>query len=260
MSEPVSNRGEGTAVAELSVDVRQVEDAEAPEAQLGAAKPARRRLKPRTRIALAVIGAIALISAAVIIVRMVTDASTYVTTNNATIDGTQIVVAAPASGTLTGWNLSLGAQMRADQAVGRIAVPAGYSQPQTLARAPAAGVVAVNNGVNGAFVAAGTQLAIAYDPQNVYVTARVEETAIGDVKEGRPVDISVDAFPGTPLTGRVVEIKTGAAGVFSLFPQSNSSGNFQKVTQVIPVTIAIDDRQGLALVPGMNVTAKIHKQ
>ena len=47
--------------------------------------------------------------------------------------------------------------------------------------------------------------------------------------------------------------------MFSLFPQSNSSGTFQKVTQVIPVKISIDDLQGLNLVPGMNVTVKIHK-
>jgi multidrug resistance efflux pump len=133
-------------------------------------------------------------------------------------------------------------------------------QPQLLVRAPADGVVAVNNGVNGAFVAAGTQLAIAYNPSDVFVTARVDETDINDVRIGQAVDISVDAFPNTTLTGHVVEIKTGAAGVFSLFGQSNTTGNFQKVTQVIPVKISIDDRQNLALVPGMNVTAKIHKK
>jgi multidrug resistance efflux pump len=54
-------------------------------------------------------------------------------------------------------------------------------------------------------------------------------------------------------------VKTGAAGVFSLFPQSNTSGNFQKVTQVIPVKITIDDLKNLPLVPGMNVTVKIHR-
>ncbi|HKN45206.1 MAG TPA: hypothetical protein VJW23_14935, partial [Propionibacteriaceae bacterium] len=61
------------------------------------------------------------------------------------------------------------------------------------------------------------------------------------------------------LTGRVAEVKAGAAGVFSLFPQSNTSGNFQKVTQVIPVKITIDDLKNLPLVPGMNVTVKIHR-
>ncbi|MGH3588607.1 MAG: efflux RND transporter periplasmic adaptor subunit, partial [Pseudonocardia sp.] len=57
----------------------------------------------------------------------------------------------------------------------------------------------------------------------------------------------------------VREVQGGAAGVFSVFPESNTSGNFQKVTQVIPVTIDIQNPEGLPLVPGMNVTVKIHK-
>ena len=117
----------------------------------------------------------------------------------------------------------------------------------------------MDNGVEGGFVTAGTQLAIAYDG-----AGRVRHRP-GRRDRHRPciraqaVKIAVDAFPDAQLTGRVAEVKTGAAGVFSLFPQSNSSGNFQKVTQVIPVKITIDDLQGLALVPGMNVTVKIRR-
>jgi multidrug resistance efflux pump len=132
-------------------------------------------------------------------------------------------------------------------------------QPQLVIRSPADGTVAVDNGVEGSFVTAGTQLAIAYDSSGVFVTARVKETDIDRVQVGRAVDISVDAFPGEHLTGIVAEVKTGAAGVFSLFPQSNTSGNFQKVTQVIPVKITINDRKNLPLVPGMNATVKIHR-
>jgi multidrug resistance efflux pump len=73
------------------------------------------------------------------------------------------------------------------------------------------------------------------------------------------VDFTVDAFPDAKFTGVVREIQSGAAGQFSLFPQSNTTGNFQKVTQVVPVKVAIDDLHGLALVPGMNVVVKIHK-
>lgn len=91
------------------------------------------------------------------------------------------------------------------------------------------------------------------------MTARVDETEINDVHVGAPVKISVDAFPNAQLTGQVAEIKIGAAGVFSPFGQSNTTGNFQKVTQVIPVKITIDDLEGLALAPGMNVTARIHR-
>ena len=49
------------------------------------------------------------------------------------------------------------------------------------------------------------------------------------------------------------------AAAVKKFPQANSSGSFQKVTQVIPVRVGIDDLHGLNLVPGMNVTVKIHR-
>lgn len=111
----------------------------------------------------------------------------------------------------------------------------------------------------GAYVTAGTQLAVAYDFSTIYVTARVDETDIDDVHPGQLVDIEVDAFPGADLTGTVREVQGGAAGVFSILPESNTSGNFQKVTQVIPVEITIDQPGDLALVPGMNVTVKIHR-
>ncbi|MGH3782003.1 MAG: hypothetical protein ACRDRO_15635 [Pseudonocardiaceae bacterium] len=61
------------------------------------------------------------------------------------------------------------------------------------------------------------------------------------------------------MTGYVREVRGGAAGEFSLFPEANTSGNFQKVAQVIPVKVALEDRRGLDLVPGMNVTVHIHK-
>ena len=117
----------------------------------------------------------------------------------------------------------------------------------------------IDDGVEGAFVTAGTPLAIAYDLSDVYVTARVDETDIDDVRPGQSVDIEVDAFSEADLTGTVREIQGGAAGEFSPFPRSNTGGNYQKVTQVIPVKIVLDDTQGLALVPGMNVTVKIRK-
>jgi multidrug resistance efflux pump len=117
----------------------------------------------------------------------------------------------------------------------------------------------VDNGVDGSYVTAGTQLAVAYDFSTIYVTARVDETDINDVHVGALVDIDVDAYSNTPITGVVTEVQGAAAGVFSLFPQSNSSGNFQKVTQVIPVKIAFTNTGGVPVVPGMNVTVHIHK-
>jgi len=180
-----------------------------------------------------------------------------VSTDNAQVDGTQIPIVAPASGTLIDWTATEGAELRRDQPVGRVQLQGAYAQPQLTVRAPAAGTVATSETTEGAYVTAGTQLAIAYDPADTYITARVDETDLSAVRVGEPVQISVDAYPETPLTGSVQEIRNGAAAVFSPFPQSNSGGNFQKVTQVIPVKVTIDDAEGLALLPGMNVTANI---
>lgn len=219
----------------------------------------RRPLKRSTKIRLLVILVIAVLAAAAFGVYYIFNTSNYVTTDNAQIDGNQISINAPATGTLINWRGQQGTELHKNAPVGRIEIQSGYVQPQLVIRSPADGTVAVDNGVEGSFVTAGTQLAVAYDSSGVFVTARVKETDIDRVQVGRAVDISVDAFPGEHLTGIVAEVKTGAAGVFSLFPQSNTSGNFQKVTQVIPVKITINDRKNLPLVPGMNATVKIHR-
>ena len=232
-------------------------DKEAPSAEPEA--PAKRKMKRSTRIGLVLVLVIAVLAAAGFVAYYILDTRNYVTTDNAQIDGNQISVNAPTSGTLIDWRGQQGAQLRKDASVGRIEMDGGFVQPQRVIRAPADGVIAVDNGVEGSYVQAGTQLAVAYDGSAIYVTARVDETDINDVRTGQLVDISVDAFPSTELGGRVLEVQSGAAGVFSLFPQANTSGNFQKVTQVIPVKIGIDDLKDLPLVPGMNVTVKIHR-
>ena len=224
------------------------------------AAPGRRKLKRSTRIALVVLLIVALVAAGGFATSYFLNARNFVSTDNAQIDGEKIVVNAPTTGTLVDWRATEGTVLNEAQVVGRIKIQGGFVQPLMSIRAPADGTVAVDNGVPGAFVTVGTQLAVAYDFDKIFVTARVEETDITQVHLGQRVDITVDAFPNTQLAGQVREIQGGAAAVFSLFPQSNSSGNFQKVTQVIPVKIALEDAQGLDLVPGMNVTVRIHKR
>ena len=224
-----------------------------------AAPAGRRRMKRSTRISLLVILVVAVLAGAAITASYLIDAQNYVTTDNAQIDGDKISVNAPTSGTVVDWKAMQGSQLQKDHIVGRIRIQGGFVQPQMPVRAPADATVVVDNAVEGSYVTAGTELAVAYDFSKIFVTARVDETEIDDVRAGQRVDISVDAFPGADLTGTVREVQGGAAGVFSIFPEANTSGNFQKITQVIPVKISIDDPGSLALVPGMNVTAKIHK-
>jgi multidrug resistance efflux pump len=221
--------------------------------------PPRRGLKRSTRIALIVIAIVAVLAGGAFGVSYLLNARNYVSTDNAQIDGDKISINAPATGTLLDWTATQGADVHKGRSVGRIEIQDGFAAPQMPIKAPGDGTVAVDNGVVGTYVTTGTQLAVAYNLDNIYVTARVDETDVKAVHPGQLVDIDVDAYPNAHITGRVVEVQGGAAGVFSLFPQSNTGGNFQKVTQVIPVKIALTSLPQVDLVPGMNVTVHIHK-
>lgn len=221
--------------------------------------PPRRGLKRSTRIALIVIAIVALLAGSAFGVSYFLTARNYVSTDNAQIDGDKISVNAPAAGTLLDWTATQGADVHKGQSVGRIEIQGGFAAPQMPIKAPGDGTVAVDNGVIGTYVTTGTQLAVAYNLNNIYVMARVDETDVKAVRPGQLVDIDVDAYPDAHVTGQVVEVQGGAAGVFSLFPQSNTGGNFQKVTQVIPVKIVLTSLPPVDLVPGMNVTVHIHK-
>jgi multidrug resistance efflux pump len=232
---------------------------ERPTTGAAAPKPGKRPLKRSTRIGLTVIGILTLIAILGFSGTYFFYSRNYVSTDNAQVDGDKITVVAPASGYLTDWAGSQGTQVKRDELLGRIKMTGGFVASLKAIRSPGAGTIAVDNGIEGSFVTVGTQLAAAYDLQSIYVTARVEETDVDDVHVGAPVDIDVDAFPGAQVTGRVTEIQNSAATQFDLFPEQNSSGNFQKETQMIPVKIALTSTDSRPLLPGMNVTVEIHK-
>ncbi|MFX3619567.1 MAG: HlyD family secretion protein [Sporolactobacillus sp.] len=186
-------------------------------------------------------------------------ATSYVKTDNAAVSGQAVSIAAPTSGRLVSWSADQGKKFNQNQTLGRIASQGTDGKPvQTAVKMPEGATIALNSAVKNTFVAAGTQLAEAYDLKGLYVTANIDETNIDQVKAGQKVDLSIDAYPGTKFTGRVSKIGTATAGTFSLIANSNSNGNFTKVTQVVPVKITLDDFKGEKLLPGMNVTVKIH--
>jgi multidrug resistance efflux pump len=187
------------------------------------------------------------------------DAHRFVRTDNAQIDGDRIPVTASASGILVDWRVVQGAALRRHQMLGRIRLQDGFPSPERVLRAPEDGTVALANVVEGAYVTAGTELAVAYDLSRVFVTARVDETDIDAVQPGNQVDIYVDGYPRAGLAGYVREIQGGTSGTFSTADPENTTGSFQKLTQVIPVKIAITNAGDRTLVPGMNVTVAIHK-
>lgn len=97
-------------------------------------------------------------------------------------------------------------------------------------------------------------------PNDVFITANYKETQIGNMRPGQPVDIKVDAYKGLTFHGKVLSINPASQNTYALVPAQNSTGNFVKVTQRIPVKIVFDrdtDLQRYPMRPGMSVTASV---
>ncbi|MED1204719.1 efflux RND transporter periplasmic adaptor subunit [Heyndrickxia acidicola] len=185
--------------------------------------------------------------------------ATYLSTDNAMVSGQQVSIASPAAGKLTDWNAKQGDKFSKGDKIGTVQTMGSNGQPSSInITAPTDGTIVQNNAVKNTMVAAGSPLAVSYDLTKLYVTANIKETDINDVKVGQDVDVYADAFPNTTISGKVDTIGLATAGTFSLLPSNNSSGNYTKETQVIPVKISLDS-YGVDLVPGMNVTVRIHK-
>src|SRR3984893_17679836 len=125
--------------------------------------------------------------------------------------------------------------------------------------APIDGIVGNRTLRTGQFVQAGTQLMSVVPVTGAYVVANFKETQLTDVREGQPVDIAVDMFPGQVVHGRVDSIAPASGQEFALLPPDNATGNFTKVVQRIPVRIALDGANNplVALRPGMSVIPTI---
>ena len=106
----------------------------------------------------------------------------------------------------------------------------------------------------GSYVQTGQAL-MAVVPRDVWVVANFKETQLADIRPGQPVELKVDAFPGTLYRGHVDSIQSGSGTRFSLLPPENAAGNFVKVVQRVPVKILFDQQPdgGQTIGPGMSV-------
>ena len=82
----------------------------------------------------------------------------------------------------------------------------------TEIRSPLAGVVSERLIEKGELVRVGTPIVSLVDPQKLYVKATIDEFDAQKVRLGQEVLISVDAFPGETLQGKVYQISPVVSG------------------------------------------------
>jgi membrane fusion protein (multidrug efflux system) len=122
----------------------------------------------------------------------------------------------------------------------------------TRITAPISGTIAKQSLMQGDVVQPGQTILTVNDLDNIWVTANCEETKIGRIRIGAPVQIRVDAYGARLFVGRVSLLGSGiVAPPFSI-------GEFTKTTQRVPVKITFDAiPQSTILLPGMSVEVKI---
>ena len=131
----------------------------------------------------------------------------------------------------------------------------------TVILAPCDGYTGRKEIQQGQLIQPGQTLVDIVDSEDKWVVANYKETQTANITEGCEVEIEVDAVPNHKFKGVVRSVSRATGASFSLMPQDNSSGNFVKIEQRIPIRIdfiADNDTEAMERVSaGMNVECKV---
>lgn len=133
----------------------------------------------------------------------------------------------------------------------------------TILLAPCDGVASRRGIQPGQLIQPGQTVVSVVDTGDTWVIANYKETQISRMEIGDSVRIEVDAVPGVRYMGVVEAISNATGAKYSPIPQDNSTGNFVKVEQRVPVKIRFaSDTPGKEMArlrSGMNVECKVIK-
>jgi membrane fusion protein (multidrug efflux system) len=129
---------------------------------------------------------------------------------------------------------------------------------RTEVRAPASGTVsqAERLQVGNQIIQAMPALSIVVNGRT-WVEANFKETQLNQIRIGQPAEIEIDAYSGLKLKGHVWSFGAGTGSEFSVLPAQNANGNWVKVTQRVPVRIAIDEASPRPLIAGLSAHVKV---
>ena len=127
----------------------------------------------------------------------------------------------------------------------------------TIILAPYSGRLGRKTIQEGQQIQAGQSLVPIINEDQKWVTANFKETQIENMKVGQDVEIKIDGFEDKIYSGKIEAIAGSTGSKFSLLPVDNSTGNFVKITQRIPVKIKFIDKNTNEIKAGMNVIVSV---
>ncbi len=115
----------------------------------------------------------------------------------------------------------------------------------SIVKAPFDGIVTNVNALQvGSYLQASQQAFSLVSTTHLWISASPKETELTYVKPGQTADIYVDTYPGVVWKGKVESISPASGSSFSLLPAQNTTGNWVKVVQRIPMRVSIDETEG----------------
>jgi len=130
----------------------------------------------------------------------------------------------------------------------------------TVVKAPFAGTATnVPSIAPGKYLAASMTAFYLVDTDHVWIAANPKETELTYVRPGQPATITIDSYPGVTWNGTVESVSPAAAQEFSLLPAQNTSGNWVKVVQRVPMQVHVDvgDKNKPPLRAGMSAVVDV---
>ena len=133
----------------------------------------------------------------------------------------------------------------------------------TVITAPHDGIMGRRTVNIGQLLNPSQQVATIVDINNLWITANYREKQMENVTIGGLAKIKVDALGGKEFEGKITAISGATGARYSAVPVDNSTGNFVKVQQRIPVRIEFTENnkpEDLKLLrAGMNVEVTLKK-
>ena len=129
----------------------------------------------------------------------------------------------------------------------------------TVVRAPVDGVVTKVEQIQaGDYVQTAAPLFALVSTKQVWLEANFKETDLTNIRPGQSASFTVDTYPGQRFSATVQSVSPGTGSSFSLLPPENSSGNWVKVVQRLPVRLSIMGKpENISLNAGMSAVVTV---
>ena len=186
----------------------------------------------------------------------------FYNTDQATVTGSLVNLAAPASGQIgdlyfdVGTNTQKGAVLATIKVINPVAsvVSAGPSVSRVLAHvtSPVSGTVAARSVSVGNTVAAGQSIATLVNLDQLWLIVNVDEARVAEIKPGQAADVQIN-YQSKTFRGKVTDIGSATNDLLTTVLSLTSSDS----TKRVPVKIVFD-YSGYRLTPGMSANVTIY--